>query len=146
MGCRPRWPMGHGSHGLWVTRVTHSLLCQQTLNLGYAQLSKSTTALAVVCTGLRLSRRIVWTVWSTWALCHSIVGVLAMRHNALKTAIAEIPREQFPRSILVANMSRGNRACRTWMLATWQWRTTRHTDKRAALHGSRLLADQSGRP
>jgi len=65
----------------------------------------------------------------------------------------------FPCDILadVANMSRGNRACRCYedvsnLFATSRacrargiWRTTRHTNKRAALHRSRPPADQSGK-
>jgi len=41
----------------------------------------------------------------------------------------------------IDDMSATSRACR----ARGLWRTTRHTDKRAALHRSRLLADQSGK-
>jgi len=53
-------------------------------------------------------------------------------------ALAEISREHFPRGI-VARMSATSRACG----ARGIWRTTRHTDKRAALHRSRPPADQS---
>jgi len=86
---------------------------------------------------------------------------------AWQRGLAEIPRKQFPRSIFVTssrrcryNLSRGNRTCRTRMLrkcysdlsATSRacrdlgiWRTTRHTDKRKALHRSRPPVDQSGK-
>jgi len=63
--------------------------------------------------------------------------LLVVQRTIKLASKAGIPREQFPRSIL-ARMSAVSRACRARVIC----RTTRHTDKRAALYMYTASADR----